>query len=49
MPYFLPIGCGFCKKLKPDFSTAADEVKGKAVSFLERIHWFFIIELLYTL
>jgi len=23
--------CGFCKKLKPDFSTAADEVKGKAV------------------
>ena len=25
-------GCGFCKKLKPDFSLAATELKGHSVS-----------------
>ena len=25
-------GCGYCKKLKPDFALAATELKGEAVS-----------------
>ena len=28
------VGCGFCKRLKPDFAAAATEMKGEAVSFL---------------
>ena len=27
------LGCGYCKKLKPDYAGAADAVKEKAVSF----------------
>ena len=36
-------GCGFCKKLKPDFALAATELKREAVSFELSINLIIII------
>ena len=49
------LGCGFCKRLKPDFAAAATELKGDAVStqnlsfaFKLKIH-FFLVEIIKVL
>ena len=40
LPYLVATvsGCGFCKKLKPDFSLAATELKGHSVSISRILH-----------
>ncbi len=33
--YLVILGCGFCKRLKPEYEAAAVELKGHSVSYLE--------------